>query len=479
MNKIREQQQQTKHNNLIVLSLGIIGVTCILASYVGTKYATTTTCFNPKAINRENRAHYCQDSQRYDVLSSFLEYNNYRSGNPQFKREYRALLPKITRLEVHEPTNPNAALQSFVGTVAITLATIMYCARTKQTLETFPVYFEEYKNSAYDLWNESKQERDISAHRTAVETSYLMDGITKQDSQQRASEMSQSECEDIINQADRQQSIESLQFDLMVAEIKEQIAKKNAEEAKQRAEEFKSKGVIPQVQQSTDTKLDLEKKLKNHEGGWLWDMAVGTMPVILYGKAGSYKSYSAACIALIKFCFQKDAKLVSICDPHAHQNRDESWRHLIELEPEMYGSNENWEGYAEGIGEAFTRWGTRTLKDSPLISIWDELTTMGQNLPGLAPQLMPKMVSAPRKANENVILITHALTNNGLGGVEGMSESIKDGCLQLKLKGSAQQKPIFKGNLNGWVDANGDEIEDYPITLPDWFRPEQLITICK
>lgn len=223
-------------------------------------------------------------------------------------------------------------------------------------------------------------------------------------------------------------------------------------------------------------KAELLQTLKNHEGGWLHDMVIGRMPIIIYGKQGAYKSYSAACLALLKAYFQ-DARLVSICDPHAHQNRDESWKYLIPMSPEIYGAHEDWDEYAEGITDAFERWSDRTLKDSPIISIWDELTTMGVKLPDLAPELMPKIISAPRKANDNTICITHSLTNAGLGGVEGMSNAIADGTLRLKLKANALQQPLFKGVLSGWVDGEGNEIDELPVTLPEWFRPEKLVEI--
>jgi len=88
---------------------------------------------------------------------------------------------------------------------------------------------------------------------------------------------------------------------------------------------------------------------------------------------------------------------------------------------------------------------------------------------------MPKVISAPRKANENVICITHSLTNAGLGGVEGMSEAIKEGTIRLKLKANGFQQPLFKGELSGWTDNEGNDINEKPVTLPPWFRPDKLV----
>ncbi len=264
-------------------------------------------------------------------------------------------------------------------------------------------------------------------------------------------------------------------LDKQIAENKLAVDKLESEAAKAAVERAKLGKAIA-TSQPIDKKAELLQTLKNHEGGWLHDMVIGRMPIIIYGKQGAYKSYSAACLALLKAYFQ-DARLVSICDPHAHQNRDESWRYLIPMEPEIYGAHEDWEEYAQGINDAFERWSSRTLKDFPIISIWDELTTMGVKLPGLAPELMPKIISAPRKANDNTICITHSLTNAGLGGVEGMSQAIADGTLRLKLKANALQQPLFKGVLSGWVDNDGNEIDELPVTLPEWFRPEKLVEI--
>jgi hypothetical protein len=62
-----------------------------------------------------------------------------------------------------------------------------------------------------------------------------------------------------------------------------------------------------------------------------------------------------------------------------------------------------------------------------------------------------------------------------LGGVEGMSEAIKEGTIRLKLKANGFQQPLFKGELSGWTDNEGNDINDKPVTLPPWFRPDKLV----
>ena len=478
MNKIIEQKQQTKYNNHLVLGFLLSGAISVLSSYIGTRYPTTTFCFKPEYSIKTK---YCQDSQQYEALSSYFEDSNYRLGNDQYSREYRAILPKVTRLSYHKPQNPNAPLQAIVGAVLVGIATTLYSTRTKQTLATFPAYYEEYKTNCNEIYFEEKQSRDVASYKSKAETNYITDNLVKDDQQQRAEDMNDGERLHIIKQAERQENIEVSQYELLLAEIKEAIARKDLDRARSE-QEIRKCSIESKDKTTASTENDLKKELtellKSHEGGWLWDIAAGTMAVIIYGKPGSYKSYTAACMALIKHAIQ-DATLISICDPHAHQNAIASWKDLMRLNPVVYGANKDWEGYSKGIAEALNRWAKRTLNDKALVSIWDELTTMQVCLPDVAPQFMPEIIAAPRKANENVILLTHSITQKGLGNVTGMSDAIKDSCLRLKLKGTAQNKPLFKGMINGWVDAEGEEIEDYPITIPDWLRPENLVKYCK
>jgi len=210
--------------------------------------------------------------------------------------------------------------------------------------------------------------------------------------------------------------------------------------------------------------------LKNHEGGWLWYLVEAFTPIIIHGKAGSYKSYTGACIALVKH-YLIDAKIKSIADIDYDQNQNDSWKFLVPLEPNIYGQGIDWESYNDGYLAAIERSKHRTLKDKPIVSIWDELTNAKGKFEN-APNIVPFVIATPRKRNEHCILISHNLTQDCLGGCSGISEPIKTQTYRLNLKTSPQSKPLFKGVLEGLVDADGDELEQHPITLPKWLRPE-------
>lgn len=276
--------------------------------------------------------------------------------------------------------------------------------------------------------------------------------------------------------AQKKRELVELQHDLRKANTKALTAEEKEKEAKHLLEVEKLRGKMSDPWDEPE-KSDLKTLLKEHEGGWIWDLVDSTKPVVIWGESGSYKSYTAACVVLLKHHFI-GANLESIADPQWHQNRKAAWKELLTLEPKEYGEESNWEGEADSyrcaIEDLLGRCKERDLNSEPIISVWDELTKLGHYLPETAKGFMPEVISSPRKANEHTILLTHALTKTGLGGVEGMSEAIKNGTFRLQLKGNNQQKPSFKGKLDGWLNADGDLVEDYAVTLPSWFRVEKI-----
>lgn len=282
--------------------------------------------------------------------------------------------------------------------------------------------------------------------------------------------------------ASKKRELVELQHDLRKANTKALTAEEKEKEAKHLLEVEKARGKMSDPWDDDDQKSDLKTLLKEHENGWLWDLIQSVQPIIIYGKSGSYKSCTATCLALLKNHFL-GAKLESIADPQWHQNRVGAWKELTSLEPNEFGEQSNWDGeidsYQSAIEQLLKRCRERGLQSEPIISVWDELTKLGHYLPDIAKGFMPEVMSSPRKANEHVILITHSLTKTGLGNVDGMSESIKEGTFRLKLSGTNTLTPLFKGKLDGWLDNNGELVDEYPVTLPSWFRVEKIKELMK
>jgi len=277
-------------------------------------------------------------------------------------------------------------------------------------------------------------------------------------------------------QLEGQLALKTHQFRL--SELEKETAKNNLEilELNKKATELnKDKKAKEEENKNTtleDVKIAMVNALKSHEDGWLWYLVESFTPIIIWGKPGSYKSYTAAAVALLKH-YLIDAGIESIADIDYEQNKNSSWKYLIPLEPNIYGNGIDWESYGQAYTDAIERSRTRTLKNPPIVSIWDELTNARGKFED-APNIIPFVIATPRKRNEHCILISHNLTQGCLGGCDSISEPIKTQTYRLKLKTNPESKPLFKGILQGLVNDEGDELEDHPVTLPEWLRPEKI-----
>lgn len=457
----KQVQQQLRKNTLIATVCTIAGFSLLFPAFSieGTKFDYQEFCFKPPSVPAY--VTWCKGKRLKKGIAWKVALE--ASTNQEFQS-------KVKFLKFLPAQNPNASLYGLCAAASFLSAFLVFKGGTDQLEDNLDLVVWNKKSLVLERVLQNNQHMNIETMRNEQEQEFLKDIMQRDHGDAMYSLMSEIERELAANQHHKGSQLEDAGFDLQMATMSAQSAEQQEKEAKHKIEVQK---LNHRNSEATKT-LTLESMLKEHEAGWLWTLAKGKMPIIIYGKQGAYKSYTAACLALLKAHFQ-EAKIVNISDSHAHQNRDEAWKELITFEPELYGSNENWDEYADSIDAACERWANRTLKDAPIISIWDELTTMGIEIPDKAKVLMPKVISSPRKANENVICITHSLTNAGLGGIEGMSEAIKEGTLRLKLKADSFQEPLFKGDLSGWVDELGNELSEMPVTLPPWFRPAKLV----
>jgi len=235
----------------------------------------------------------------------------------------------------------------------------------------------------------------------------------------------------------------------------------------------------PETEQKPETEEERIKKAKailmklieEHEGGWIGQLM--KKPILIYGDQGSFKSYFAAFLALCRH-YLRGHEIVSIADPHFHQNKDECWEYLVKLGVPGYGANYDYEAIGGQLNAMYDRFKTRTLKDTPVTSIFDEATNYGLEEGSMeaASKLGRKIVSDPRKSNESPIVIAHNNTNAAWGGSSGFSESLHGNVIQIKLLSTSEQTPVFRGSISGIKDEDGEFIKDFKISiLPDWIRP--------
>lgn len=218
-------------------------------------------------------------------------------------------------------------------------------------------------------------------------------------------------------------------------------------------------------------KEKLTQLIREHEGGWISQLM--KKPILIYGDMGGYKSYFAAFLGLCRY-YLYGHKIVSICDPHFHQNKEESWKHLVKIAVVGYGAHHDYSEVNTCLEQMYERFKVRTQKDQWVTSIWDEVTnySLYEDCKKNASLFLRKILSDPRKAHEAPIIISHDDTLEATGGAEGFSKAKERGLIKLELFSDSENQPLFKGKLSGIKDKQGQRIENLEVSIKaDWIRP--------
>lgn len=260
--------------------------------------------------------------------------------------------------------------------------------------------------------------------------------------------------------------------------VNQQLAQSstNSNEATENEQAVEEKSEEVRAKKKVDAKQKLLKLIQEHEGGWIAQLMV--KPILIYGDMGSFKSFFAAFLALCRY-YLFGHQIVSITDPHFHQNCDEAWKYLVALGVPGYGTHQNYAEVGQQLEEMYARFSIRTLKDDPLTSIWDEVTnySLYKECEQPAKMLLRKTSSDPRKSKESPIMIGHDITLVAWGGSEGFSKS-RDRMIQLELFSDSDQKPLFRGKLSGIKTDSGEFVESQTVSIAaDWIRPDYVYNL--
>ncbi|MBW4595491.1 MAG: hypothetical protein KME46_21950 [Brasilonema angustatum HA4187-MV1] len=218
--------------------------------------------------------------------------------------------------------------------------------------------------------------------------------------------------------------------------------------------------------------------IRKWEGGWI--VLLLESPVLIWGGQGSFKSYFAAYLALLRY-FLKGHTL-EIADPHLSLNQRKAWKALLELGIPAVGYKKDYAAVAQRIHSYLRRVDEAEDDKEWYTTIFDEVTQYALKKPTkvLAPELILSCISDARKGKEAPILISHNNTQALLGGVEGAKKALEEGLIQLHLFNTrdtetGEFKPQFRGEITGLTD---DSMDFSRITIyPDKMHPEYLLQL--
>lgn len=281
----------------------------------------------------------------------------------------------------------------------------------------------------------------------------------------------------VADQLKNQQKLEEKPEQEAIEPAKETLAIEGEIDKTEKIDEFEEFTEESLAAYIENAKKQLQKLIDEHEGGWIAQLM--KKPLLIYGDMGSFKSYFAAFLALCRY-YLRGHRIVSIADPHFHQNKNKCWKLLVELGVPGFGANYNYEAIGNQLNAMYDRFAVRTEESEPITSIWDELTNYGLEEGSKEPasKLSRKIVSDPRKSNESPINIAHNDTNAAWGGGTGFRESLEGNVIKIKLRSTSEQTPVFSGTVSGIKNAQGEFLDTQEITIKaDWIRPEWVYNL--
>lgn len=448
-------------------------------SMEGTRFNYTLFCFNPPHLTNPEQHDYCRGEKIRRGITWRV------AMEAEQNQEFAS---KVSILKTIPAQNPHAGWYGVTAAGFLGVAFGFFKMSTNQLEDHLDAFIWSRRRELYRRALDHEMDVTLDAQRKHNESEFIKEMMSRDHGQALLELMSDGERQLAAERYAKGEKLDEARFELQLAALKAQAAEQAEKEAKHKTETAKlnkpakkkgDSGTEPTGDEAA--KAELIEKLKEHEGGWLHTLCTTRKILIIEGEQGSFKSYTAALIAYIRYQL-KGHKLGWIVDTDYHQNKSKAWSILQPLEFEAYGSNKNGESLREGLERFLEGIEIRDEDNFPVETlIFDELTTYGDypECADIAKSFMKFALSAPRKAAYGLIAITHSMTNEGMGKGGGMAKARERGTLHLLLNADNDYNPTFKGTLNGFKSEAGELVEDMSVTLPDWFRPGAIAKMFK
>lgn len=471
--------KQYRTINILAGSLLLASLSASLMSLRYRKYEMLEVCFQPP-ITTDVQS-FCNNNQKYLVSERLINSKAYSPSNQRYKSN---ILPEDVKvLRSLGITNPNYLVWGILGTVFSGLSYLFLSDVIESLTED---KYQKMKNSialAYDeIFEDEIILNSIEDSHKPLEQSLSVEDLELQQ-QLLLAEQAKLELEE-----KRQSELENLDHQLGILTRQEAIAKlRNAV--------LKEEGKLAIT---VDKVAEFKRKLKEHEGGWLWDMVRATKSIYFVGGQGSYKTNLMSMIAMLDVVY-KGYFLDTLVDPHLVDNHKRkkatdypgSFEYTYNLFDRTYGANlktgiqNDYKDVARGIEYFFKYLDDLSVRrDQKSIFVFDEFTKWKNELKvleldELIDRFTGKLTGDPRKAGVKILIGTHQDSNAVWGA--NRRDSIEANMMALRLESDIEQKPTFKGSLYNVNDPETgklikrDDPNHIKVTIPvEWFNADDV-----
>jgi hypothetical protein len=448
---------------------------------------------------------YCKNGETiYTTHPNFLLTSDNPVANSEFTiTQDKYKIPAINRLDLDiiQPSNPNYLIYSIFSCLFTFSGFMLYSQGSKKYLELFPVLFEQHKTFTLETQinqTEARQDSIINAaenlaikqHVTQTRLEYVKEKVSQEYDNYKALDYSQNQIDIINKNAEKQETLNDLNFRLQVAAMLQELAEKQLSTAKSEKELNKIIQVLPEKNTKLLNESDAKKEridkiknvLKDYEDGWILKVIEFRKPLYIIGGMGSGKSTLASCLVLLRH-FLLDCPLELLIDAHAQVNRLDSWQELINIfgkDLNIIGDNNNYYQIGNAFENAISDWALKMPKfKNKEIGMSQILVDEYSNLSDKpecseqAANFAKQSLSDPRKAGCYVICISHFDTQTGLGNKSGTVKARNTQTIRIERKSANGETPLANVTINGLPDEKGN-LEEFEGLIPEWFRPEKI-----
>jgi hypothetical protein len=456
--QFEEYKRSGTANNMFVGVLSVMGLICGGKSFTGTQIPLVEYCFQPQTLkNWENINKYCTTAKRYVMPEAEFNAESFSPSNPEFQRDGNFLPAKAARLRTIPPSNPDKPWWGLAASMLMGSAYVLSKAREQRLVQMMPEYREQVRTS----WLINKLREGLKLHKQAYSAQLDYEfHCWQEDRRARGAQLAAMSPQELAIyqqqvrlQAETQARVQMQQATGQPAalpgksldDVTKPGDKLKADERSQPAiEEKKTDSVqfFNPWDYSNPTQYPAQLR-------WLREFISNTALVL--GSQGSGKSWFVRLLALLK---KLKGYRVIVFDPNS--NRGE-WMGV-----EFYGNytdiQKMMQWYVDEIQRRYEefrnttvseeQWREKLWRDGKAIAvICEEYSTYADFIEDKA--LMKTFVKSgntlSRKQEAPVTFVTHNLTKECLGNIEGTFD-------------------IFKRMQRITLDTTTDSVTDQPIS---------------